>query len=509
VGRPGTRWWLAVAALAVAACLVPPFDPTGKGCALPNHPCPDGFDCVQGRCARAAERLQISVSAPGPVLAGTCAAGEVVALRLDGGALESAIAVALEVDGGMRLFSDDGCRQEAAQVTVSAGATDASFSFFALRGGTYAIYASAGGDLATVDQEIVPITRSGRCSLLGGQSGVQCPVVPPVLDAGRAFVVFQTATPEVFPGDAGVHCLLAGEGTLGCQRSEITGQVDVQWQVAEVPGAAVQPLITASECALTGLFLYPLRAPVDPASSFLLFSEHRPGATYGVDDFSTAELLDASTVVVDNGGGCANTPGTYATQVVSLPGVSVIRGETGPMDAGVSALDVAVPGAPPDRTMLLHTHRYAGSNTGPICAKVVRGEVLDDAGTTLRFSRGVTAALGCIGPNLDVEAISWERIQVPPGDRLQRIDLRLAATQGEVTVPIRPVDPTRALVLASGQGSAGQALGETRDTTTLDPRVASLMLELDPSGTSLRASRTSSSGTSEWTVYVWEFGPSP
>jgi len=511
VARSRSPWISAALALMLAtagACLVPPFDPTGRGCALPAHPCPDGFDCVQGRCARASERLQVTAPPASPVLAGTCGTAEVVVLRLDGGAPASDTVVALEVDGGLRLFSDTACRQEAPQVTVPGGAPDASFSFFALRSGRYAIFASAGADTAEIDQDISPMVRSGRCSIVDGQSSVQCPVAPAVLDTGRAFAAFQTSTGETFPGDAGVHCLLESAGVLGCARTESTGQIDVLWQVAEVPGAAVQPALP-SGCLSPGAYYFLLPTPVDPAAAFVLFSEHRFGAMYGNDDFSTAQLADPSTVVVENPAGCT-TLGTYAVQVVSLPGASVVRGVAGPMDAGVASLDIpVVQPAPQERTLLLHTHRYAGSPTGPACAKVVRGEVVDDAGTALRFTRGIPPSVGCAGANLDVQAIAWERIQVPPGDRLQRFVVDLASTQTETTVPIAAVDPTRTVVLAGGQGSAGQALGETRDTTTLDLRVASLALELDPSGTSFRASRRASGGASRWTVYVWEFGPSP
>ncbi|HYV45530.1 MAG TPA: hypothetical protein VFA20_11750 [Myxococcaceae bacterium] len=509
--RAGSLRIVAALALMLAtagACLVPPFDPTGRGCSLPAHPCPDGFDCVQGRCARAAERLQVTALPPGAVLAGTCGTAEVVVLQLDGGTPASATVVALEVDGGMRLFSDTACQQEMPQVTVPVGVPDASFSFFALRGGRYAIFASAGSSTAQIDQDVSPMVRSGRCSIVDGQQEVLCPVTPPVLDTGRAFALFQTATQETYPGDSGVRCLLSDPATLGCQRTEFTGHVDVHWQVAEVPGASVFPAGPAL-CVARGSFGAPLPAVVDLGSTFLLFSEHRAGANYGTDDFSTAELGGPSTVLLDSAAGCTSL-GTYGIQAVSLPGASVIRGATGPMDAGVSTLDVQVSApAPQGRTVLLHTHRYAGSAIGPICSKVVRGEVLDAAGTTLRFSRSDPPSVGCTGPNLDVDGIAWERIQVPPGDRLQRFVVDLAASQMETTVPIAAVDPTRTVVLAGGQGSAGQALGETRDTTTLDPRVASLALELDPSGTSFRASRTASGDASRWTVYVWEFGPSP
>jgi len=501
---------LVLALGAAAACLVPPFDPTGKSCALPAHPCPDGFDCIQGRCAPFSERLVLTAPPAGIALAGTCGTAEVVVRRLDGGAPGSDTVVGLEADGGMRLFSDTGCKQEAPRVTVPGDAPDASFSFFALRGGQYQIFATAGGSRARIDQEISPLVRSGRCSLGDGQASVQCPVTPAVLDPARSFAVFQTSTQEVLPADAGVNCLLAGAGALQCSRFENTGLVDVQWQVAEVPGASVQSSDTPDGCALFGgPYYFLLPTMVDPTRSFVLFSEHRFGASYGADDFSAVRLYDAGTVVVDNVTGCS-TSASFAVQVVSLPGVSVTRGVAGPLDAGVSTLDVQVPqAAPQDRTILLHTHEYSGSGSGPICAKVVRGEVADSAGTTLHFSRGVQPSPGCSGPNLDIEAIAWERIEVPPGDRLQRFVVSLSAAQTETTVPIALVDPTRTLVFASGQGNDGQALGETRDTSTSDVRVAALALQLDPAGTSFRASRTGSNGAGQWTVYVWEFGPSP
>jgi hypothetical protein len=511
VARAGTLGAVAVVALAaVGACVVPPFDPTGKACALPDHRCPDGFDCVQGRCALATERFEVTAPPTGTVLAGTCGTAELAVRLLDGGLPGSDVAVALQAAGGMRLFLDTRCAQEAPRVTVPSGAPDASFSFFALRGGRYSIFASAGGDTAEIDQDIAPMARSGRCALVNGQSQVACPVVPPVMDSSRAFAVFQTATQESFPSDAGVRCSLTGPGTLRCDRAEGAGQVDVQWQVAEVPGASVQSASTPDGCVLGGTYYFTLPATVDSARSFLLFSERRPGQNFGNDDFSTAQLYDPSTVVVENSAGC-NLLAAFAVQVVSLPGASVLRGTADPMDAGVATVDVTgLEAAAPDRTLLLHTHRYGGSATGPGCAKVVRGQPQDAAATSLRFSRGVPPVWpGCVGANLDVTAIAWERIQVPPGDRLQRFVVDLASSQAETTVPISAVDPTRALVLAGGQGNAGQGLGETADSASLDPRAATIALELEPAGTSFRASRASAGGAGRWTVYVWEFGPSP
>jgi len=228
-----------------------------------------------------------------------------------------------------------------------------------------------------------------------------------------------------------------------------------------------------------------------------------------VDDFSSAQLLDPSTVEVDNAAGCSLL-GEYAVQAVTLPGVSVDRGVTGPMDAGVTDLDVTgLAPVPADRAILLHTHRYGGVPTGPICAKVVRGEA-DDAGTALHFSRGVTGGqIACGGPGEDIQAISWERIRVAPGDRLQRLVVDLPSTAAQVVVPVAAVDPTRTLVLASGQGSAGQAYGETRDSSSMDARPAALMLALEDAGTSVRATRSVGIGSSRWSVYVWELGPVP
>lgn len=501
---------LGVLALAAAgACLVEPLDLTGKACAPPDHPCLEGFMCIRGTCQRPPEVRLGSEAAT--VLAGTCAAGQ-LSLHLPSGepALpDTDTPVALDAGGGMRLFADPSCAQEAPVVTVPAGASDASFSFLALRGGQYQLEASISGSRAVLDQGISPMVRTGRCALGEGESQVACPVTPPVLDQRRSFALFQATSGAVSPGDAGVRCRLTAPSAVSCDRDGDGGAAAILWQVAEVPGARVQAPSASTSCSF-GTAAFPLASAVDPAAAFVLFSEHHYGLGYGMDDFNTAVLTDPTTVVVTSAAGCAAL-GQYAIQVVERPGARVRRGFGERMDAGVSA--IAAAGAPADAgsSLLLHTHRYAGQPSSPACAKLIRGEVPAGGGTQLRFSRSVPPGGGgaCTAAGSEVTAIAWEHVQLPPGDRVQQLVVDLAPGNTQRRIAIAPVDPTRTVVLASGQGSGGQAMGETREALRTDVAAAVAALELDAAGDSVLATRASDGGLARFTIYVWELGASP
>jgi len=122
---------------------------------------------------------------------------------------------------------------------------------------------------------------------------------------------------------------------------------------------------------------------------------------------------------------------------------------------------------------------------------------------TIRFHRG-DGNPACAG--LMVDAIGWERVQLPPGVRVQPLQMSLAPTFYTGTAFISAVDTTRSLVFAGGQFTDGQTggegsydqddvLGEMNGAFTYD------------NASQVRVTRAVAFGSARWNVFAVEVPP--
>jgi hypothetical protein len=244
----------------------------------------------------------------------------------------------------------------------------------------------------------------------------------------------------------------------------------------------------------------PIRQVVDAGSTFLLFSIDQDGSSAGSDDFYTASLVDDRTVEIQSSAGtCPAATALWALQVVELPGAAVTRGVTGPL-SGFTLLVSGLADADPARTFLLYSYRQSSSGAD-MCQRMVRGDI--SGRNELTFHRG-EGSTDCALTNID--AISWERVELPAGSSVQQMDVSVGNGEGFKEVSIDPVDLDRTLAFAGGQWSAGQATGE--GTYALDDVMGAMIgVHVLQSPTRLEVTRASSLGTARWTSFVVQLKP--
>lgn len=459
------------------------------------------------RPARRPERLAF-VTQPQMVRAGACSAAATVELReKTGGAgtADASVQVSLSGDDGglVRFFLDPTCDAGATSVDIASGQSSASFHFASLTGLTFDAVASSPGLIsAQQTQTILPMVRRGSCAIDGGQSTVRCAIDPPQTDLARTLLVFQASTNDDTPATSNVRCALADAGEVFCQRNGDGGVAEIEWQTAERAfGLNVQSV--TYDCNDAATVNVPIQPVSDAGATFLLSSRRQPGNSQGSEDFATVELVGSDTVRLS---ASASASCQATTQVVELQGANVSRGVTGAM----TGLSLAVTGlAPVDlgRTFLLLTFRGVSSGSA-ICQWMVRGEL--DSPTSIRFTRGngnaACAPSRADGGFLGIEAVAWERVELPAPTRVEQVSLSVASGVGFAEAVVAPVDLTRALVLSGTQGASGQGGGES-DFTGSDRLGATLGTHRLAAPDTARVTRGSTSGATRWTSFVIELQP--
>ena len=336
--------------------------------------------------------------------------------------------------------------------------------------------------------------HSGSGTIADLASSATLSLSPAVADVSKALLVFQATSSDGNPSSANVRCWLSSASQVECDRVGTVGAVNVQWYVAEFKsGVAVQHL--QPTCDLSGTTTVSIAA-VDPKKTFLLYSGRRAGSNQGEDDMETVELVDATTVEIRKAFAACDSD-ARALQVVELDGASVTRGVTGAMSG--TNLDVTgLAAADTTRAFLLYSYR--GTLNGPtMCDRMVRGTVLSS--TSLSFNRG-DGASGCAAAPVD--AIAWERVELPAGMSVQQLKASMSAGSGAVSLSIAQVDTDRTLALAGGQWTAGQAVGE--GTLATNDIVGAMLGRVElMSSTALSVTRDHTGGKASWSVFVVSF----
>jgi hypothetical protein len=234
--------------------------------------------------------------------------------------------------------------------------------------------------------------------------------------------------------------------------------------------------------------------------SFLLLSSERGGPNQDSSVPRLAELTSNSQVQIRKTGGCGGGD-TNDLQVVDYPGASVQRGlasvNNGTASSQVPLLTTVVP----DRSILLYSYVTDGTGAN-VCNRTVRGEITG-AGSTITFSRGAGDTTNCLGAQIN--SISWEVVQFPPGTVVQQITQSTTATSLPISLA-QSVDLSRTLIIAGGQWASGQVQGEAQHTSTDAIGEMRAQAFLSDNSTVL-LSRAAGSGTAIFTFYVVQLKP--
>lgn len=450
----------------------------------------------------------VTLSSPATVLAGEC--GPELRLQLrdaQGNDTTTPTALSLTLDSstpaGTAFYADADCTLPATSPQIPAGSGTASFRFRGYAPGPLTLTASSGAlGPAEVTHTVQANIRSGQCALADGVVSVSCMVVPPLINQARAFLAFQISALNPDPANTMVRCRLASTGTVTCDRTSGTGVVEILWQTVELARMQVQQVVEDCPSGVTSFTVGIPRPVADVGQTFVLLSATGNGATFGDDDYWTAELVDADTVELRSSGvGSCSSGDRVAVQVVELPGSRVTRGKTGAMTTG----DLAVTGLSSvtrARSFLLYSWTHPAGSTTRVCDRMVRGEI--DSSTSLHFWRGMSTT-PCSGAE-NVGEISWERVELTQG-LVQHLDVTMGASVGVVTatIPVQ-VNLSRAIALSGGQWSGGQASGEGALTT--DDAVGEALARIQirtPAQIELRRSATGA--PARWSPFVVEFQP--
>jgi hypothetical protein len=452
------------------------------------------------------------LTAPQTVRAGDCSSMLTVELRDGANAAAKAsapvtVSLSSTPTPGLLFYSDAACASAVSQVTVPTGASRATFYAARETGRAYTVTASPpAGASDTVAHTVLPMVRAGNCLIGDGGLTVDCAVAPGVLSLNDSFVVWQVGGSTDMPGGVTVRCNLTTPTNVHCSRLNDDSYAEIAWQVAEVKGANVQRVSAQCDAGVVPVAL-PMAAP--PATSFVLSGQLNDGTQLNDNDFNLAKLNAAGTGVDFDFAVC-NAVVNLGAQVVTLPGISVDRPAANVTFPGGTAVRTVM--LPPNPTRGVALAQWHTPGATAVCPYGLRPEV---SGVNVLLTRGIDAGSPCTTPflpNIYVERVDFKNT----ASSLQQVTFAMDAGTSAATVTLAAVDRTRTLVFTGGQGSMGQALGEGTwygnpdGVDFLGEIAASLSLPAASGAyqsTQLQATRRSSFGAAQWTVYVLELKP--
>ncbi|OJH38993.1 hypothetical protein [Cystobacter ferrugineus] len=437
--------------------------------------------------------------------AGGCSALVELEARDDGGKpLAFAGPTNVTLSGsGFSFFSDPSCTSPLAAAVFAEGATRASFYFKGKSGGTFPLSASVSG-LPGVqrNQTILPAVRTGVCEMPADGLSVTCTISPAQLDLSKTMLFVSISPPGSSPDSSSVRCMLSARDAITCGRNERgTGKVYVVWHTVELPtGLKVQHL--QPSCQTQSAIQVPIER-VSPDNTFLLVTGEQSGKILGEDDYLIAKLSESYTRVDIQWPVPCGVGWKGSLQVVEAEGIRVTRGSGVTMTGTqTEATVVGLPAVDPATSVLLFTYQVTNAGTPNLCDRVLRGTLTSP--TEISFSRGAGSSAGCT--TAVINDISWERIDFGPRASVQTVPVTMNRGEYEAYPAISPVDVSRTVVFASGQGMNGQAGGES--SYSGDDLISESLagFELD-SPSRLRIIRDSVEGRARWTSFVVQFEP--
>ncbi|WNG26060.1 hypothetical protein F0U62_20060 [Cystobacter fuscus] len=403
---------------------------------------------------------------------------------------------------GFSFFSDPGCTSPLPAAVFAEGATRASFYFKGKSGGTFPLTASVSGLLAEEDQIILPAVRKGVCEMPADSNSVTCPISPAQLDLSKTMLFISISPAGTNPDASSVRCMLTARDAFTCGRNERgTAIVYIVWHTVEL-GAGLKVQHLQPTCQVQSLLQVPIQRVV-PDNTFLLVTGEQSGKILGEDDYFTAKLSESYTKVDLQWPVPCATGWKGSLQVVEAEGIQVTRG-TGVTMTGTQT-EATVSGLPavnPTTSVLLFTYRVTNAGTANLCDRVLRGTLTSP--TEISFSRGAGNSAGCT--TAVIQDISWERIDFGPRASVQTVPVTMVRGKYDAYPTISPVDESRSVVFASGQGMNGQAGGES--SYSGDDLISESLagFEFDTPNR-LRIIRDSLEAQARWTTFVVQFEP--
>jgi hypothetical protein len=465
-----------------------------------------------------ATKVVFSPSTPAQtLLASTCAARTIE--RQDAfsnpAASASTLGVTLTASAATEFFLDSNCTIPASSVTIAAGSSMASFWFKGLSGGLNAtapitLTATPSGLTAASQTEtIIPTVRTSgaTCTIPANAKTTSCAITPALLDASKAFLVFQATTQNQTSDLANVRCFLSTSippVAVQCERSgNGLNPVNIRWAVAEFPsGVTVQRGAVACSGNIT-----PTTIPaVVPDHTFLLMSSEKDTANQRQSVPRLVELMSSTLAEIRKapGSDCSGGAETTSSEVVDYAAATVQRGLTR-LGSSAASVDVTLsPAVSLTRSILLYSYVF-DSTTTKICDRLVRGELTGN-GTRVTFSRGSgDTSANCTSPQIN--SIAYEVVTFPAGTVVQQVTRTLApaATSANVSL-LTVVDPSRTIVIGGGQWSSGQLHGESSHSASeniSEGRVQAYLRD----GLTLTLTRETAADSATFTVYVVQLKP--
>lgn len=357
---------------------------------------------------------------------------------------------------------------------------------------------------------VLPLVRRGSCTLADTTSSVSCPLgITIPVDRDRTFLLFQAAGSAATASDANVRCRLASTSTVTCDRAGTAGDVFVDWQTATwgrdytAGGVSVLRFDGSDSNGSTQLNqAFTFGGSAARANSFLLYSYATPGTDNIGAHFLNGTLQSESNIRLE---GPVNypTPLLWAAQVVSMAGLTSVRGTVG-AQSGASYTD-SLSSQPQARSVVLAGVRSVSGDMNPlaICKRRVRAALTSD--TVVTFTRGRGAMGNCT--NANISDTKLERLTFPLSlATVQSASLQMTGTDAfnEGTITSVPID--RTIGFFSVQGPGGQATGET-DFAADDVIGHSQARLTFTNDTTVRFTRGATGSSSEFTAYIVTFVP--
>ncbi len=444
------------------------------------------------------------LSSPQTVPAGACSALVEIEARDAYGnpsPIPQEVLLPLEVTptGGFTFYADPACATPIVELPFAQGEMRAGFYFRGKTGGTFTLSVAETSQNAI----ILPVVRSGNCTMSSGSSSVNCSISPAQRDRSKTLLLFQATSAQTnpnqtTPASSAIRCSLTSTSNIRCYRNSTSGSITIRWQTAELPsGLKVQHL--DDDCDDDPVTSLSFSSVARTDGTFLLVSSEHSGATLGADDLYTAALVEDDEVELEMTEDCASS-WEASVQVVEWEGATVTRGVTGAMSGEL----LVVPGLPevdPASTVLFFTYRASGGTTTSLCDRLLRGELTSP--TSLTFSRNLSTP-GC--GDISIDAISWERVDLGASAQAQHLLVSMPPGTNTTSSPIAAVDTTRTLVFSTGQGLSGQGMGEN-DYATDDAIGAAVGRHVLTAPTTLQITRGSSLGTAQWSSTVLQIEP--
>lgn len=429
---------------------------------------------------------------------GTITAARCVPLTLTlGGAAQTHTVSFSALPAGLTFWADPQCSQPLGTRQLSPSVASAVIHIRSLTGQRYTVNAQAMTVPmpATVTVTVLPLVRSGACTVQAGVGSAACSITPPQENLDETFFVYQASGEAVNDyASVATRCTLASAGQVICDRTGTTGDVNITWQTAEVPGLDVQRADLGCDGTASRTLAFP-RA-IDPSKSFVTYAVRQTGAYFSANDAFAATLSDAG--VAFTWAAACDEVVTLTAQVAQWPGATVARGVLG-LNAGVASQQAPTLAVAQAAFGLATWTTSAGIGDAP-CASLLR--VSEPASRNLTLSRGDGGA--CVAPELP--RIAYERVDLGTRGRVQQVTVTMAAGVATTSTMLLPYDATRTLALAGGQtGGQGLAMGE--GLLEAPSAVADFASTFRLQGNQLIAERKSSRATSRWTVFVVELSP--